>query len=325
LSAAADILVLAGGVGGAKFVDGLAQTAGQPALTIMGNTGDDAEFHGLWVSPDLDILTYTLADVVDHAKGWGYRDDSFVTQERLRALGNATWMNLGDRDLATHILRTELRHKGERPTAIAARIARQLGVSASLLPPTDDDLQTLIETPDKTLNFQEFFVRDRCGPPIRDVRFKGVERARSTPEALAAIASARLILVAPSNPIASIGPILAVPGLRAALAAATGLRIAISPIVRGRSLKGPSDRMLRAKGFRSDPTGVAACYAGLIDAMVVDVRDRRHAETLRASGLAVSILDTIMRDRPERGRLAREVLAFAEGLAGRRDAPRRTA
>ncbi len=321
----ADIVVLAGGVGGAKFVDGLAQAAGQPALTVIGNTGDDAEFHGLWVSPDMDILTYTLADVVDHAKGWGYRDDSFVTQERLAALGNATWMNLGDRDLATHILRTQLRRQGERPTAIAARIARQLGVTATMLPPTDDVVQTLIETPDKVLNFQEFFVRDRCGPPIRGVRYAGAGEAKATPEVLAAFASARLILIAPSNPVASIGPILAVPGIRDALAAAPAVRLAVSPIVRGRSLKGPSDRMLRAKGLPSDPTGVAACYRGLIDAMVIDSRDRRHATALRAAGLAVGIFDTIMRDRPDRGRLARQVLAFAEHLAASRDAPRRSA
>lgn len=321
----ADIVVLAGGVGGAKFVDGLARTAGQPALTVIGNTGDDAEFHGLWVSPDLDILTYTLADVVDHAKGWGYRDDSFTTQERLRALGNDTWMNLGDRDLATHILRTELRRKGERPTAIAGRIARQLGVAATMLPPTDDIVQTLIETPSGTLNFQEFFVRDRCGPPVRGVRYSGAADARPTPEALAAVASARLILIAPSNPLASIGPILAIPELREALTAAPAPRIAVSPIVRGRSLKGPSDRMLRAAGLASDPTGVAACYAGIIDALVIDVRDRRHADALRALGLSVSVLDTIMRDRRDRARLARQVLDWAQHLAGGREVPRRTA
>lgn len=321
----ADIVVLAGGVGGAKFVDGLAQTAGQPALTVIGNTGDDAEFHGLWVSPDLDILTYTLADVVDHAKGWGYRDDSFTTQERLRALGNDTWMNLGDRDLATHILRTELRRKGERPTAIAGRIARQLGVAATMLPPTDEIVQTLIETPSGTLNFQEFFVRDRCGPPIRGVHYSGAADARPTPEALAAIASARLILIAPSNPLASIGPILAIPGVREALSAAPAPRIAVSPIVRGRSLKGPSDRMLRAAGLASDPTGVAACYAGIIDALVIDVRDRRHADALRALGLSVAVLDTIMRDRRDRARLARQVLDWAQHLAGGREVPRQTA
>lgn len=320
-----DIVVLAGGVGGAKFVDGLAQNLGQAALTIIGNTGDDAEFHGLWVSPDLDILTYTLADVVDHQKGWGYRDETFATQERLKALGNDTWMNLGDRDLATHILRTGLRHQGERPTAIAARIARQLGVEAALLPPTDDDLQTQIETPQGVLNFQEFFVRDRCGPPIRDVRVAGAEQATPTPEALAAIAGARLILIAPSNPIASIGPILSVPGIREALAQASGRRLAVTPIVRGKSLKGPSDRMLRAKGFRIDPVGVADCYAGLIDAIVVDTRDRRHAETLRARGLAVGLFDTIMRSRPDRGRFAAQVLAYADELEDRQDAMRHSA
>lgn len=314
-----EIVVLAGGVGGAKFVDGLAQSVGQEALTVIGNTGDDAEFHGLWVSPDLDILTYTLADVVDHAKGWGYRDETFVTQERLAALGNDIWMNLGDRDLATHILRTGLRHKGERPTAIAARIAAQLGVKATVLPPTDNDIQTMIETPSGTVNFQEFFVRDRCGPPIRDVHVAGADVAQATPEVLAAIAEARLILIAPSNPIASIGPILSVTGIREALVASSAPRLAVSPIVRGRSLKGPSDRMLRAKGFAADPMGVAACYDGLIDAMVIDVRDRKHAEALRAKGLQVSALDSIMRSRPDRGRLAGDVLRFAARLSGAQD------
>ena len=305
-----EIVVLAGGVGGAKFVDGLAAVVGQSALTIIGNTGDDAEFHGLWVSPDMDILTYTLADIVDHERGWGYREDTFTTQDRLRALGNKTWMNLGDRDLATHILRTQLRHAGCRPTEIAGRIAERLDVAATLLPATDSDVQTLIETPAGILNFQEFFVRERCGPPIRAVRYDGSEQARATPEAIDAIATARLIVFAPSNPVASIGPILAIPGIRQALVKSGAPRVAISPIIRGRSLKGPADRMLRASGLRSDPVGVANFYDGLIDTIVVDIRDQHLSAVLRTAGPDVAMLDTIMRTRPDRARVAEGVLAI---------------
>ncbi len=301
------IVILAGGVGGAKMVDGFAQVLGQPALTVIGNVADDTELHGLWISPDIDTITYTLADVVDHERGWGYRDDTFDTMERLGVLGGPTWMNLGDRDFATHIHRTMRRHQGARPTEIAAEIAARLGAEARILLPTDDTLATMIETPDGVLDFQQFFVREKCGPAIRRVWVEGQQAARPTPEALDAIAAADVICIAPSNPIASIAPIIDVPGIREALQASKAIRFAVSPLVGGQSLKGPSDRMMRAAGHGSDAVGVARFYDGLIDAMVIDGQDRQRASEIAALGLDVVVMDTLMPDRAARARLANEI------------------
>ncbi len=302
------ITILAGGVGGSKLVDGLARVHPPSSLTVIGNTGDDVERHGLWVSPDMDIVTYTLAGLVNPETGWGLLDDSFEALEMMRRLGEEAWFRLGDTDLGVHILRTKWRREGVRPTEIARRIARALGVEVDIIPATDDIVQTHVDTPEGRLNFQEFFVRELCRPEIRGVSYRGAESARATPEALAAIREAERIVIAPSNPIASIGPILAVPGVREALAATKAHRVAVSPLVGGRSLKGPSDRMMRAAGLASDAGGVAAFYRGLIDILVIDVEDSSRVEEIRALGMEAVVAQTVMRSTPEREALARACL-----------------
>jgi LPPG:FO 2-phospho-L-lactate transferase len=302
------IVVLTGGVGGAKLVEGFAGVVPAHQLTVIANTGDDMERHGLWISPDVDIVTYTLAGRVDRKKGWGLRGDTFHTLDFLGRLGEEIWFNLGDRDLATHIFRTRLRQAGVRPSEIARRIATRLGVKIRIQLPTDDPIQTRVRTPAGECNFQEFFVRDRCRPRILGVRYAGAGRARPAPEALRALRRADLIVIAPSNPIASIGPILAVPGIRKALAATRAVRIAVSPIVGGRSLKGPSDRMLRVRGYAASPAGVARCYRGWLDGMVIDRTDAAHRPALERAGLSVLVADTVMNSQRRKTRLARQIL-----------------
>lgn len=301
------VTILAGGVGGSKLVDGFARLDPPVDLTVIGNVGDDVERHGLWVSPDIDIVTYTLAGLVDHEKGWGFAGETFAALEALGRLGEETWMNLGDRDLATHIYRTLLRREGVRPTVIAERIASRLGAQGHILLPTDDPLQTQIITPLGSLNFQEYFLRERCEPEILDVTYAGAASAAPTPEALNAIRHAELLVIAPSNPPGSIGPILAVPGIREAILQAGAPRVVVCPLVGGQSLKGPSDRMLRAKGLSADPLGVADYYGGLFDVMVLDEEDRASAPHLERRGLGALVTKTIMHDRRDRLRLAQSI------------------
>ena len=304
------VTVLAGGVGGAKLVLGLADVVPHECLTVIGNTGDDVVRHGLWVSPDLDILTYTLADVIDTEKGWGYREETFRVLETLRALGEETWMNLGDRDLATHLFRTERRAAGMRATEIAGELARRLHVRVSLLPPTDDDVQTRVKTPLGWLNFQEFYIRERCRPDVEEVAFAGAAKASATPEAVAAIEAATRLVFAPSNPIASIGPILAVPGIRAAIQGCRGRRIAVAPLIGGACLKGPTLKMMAAQGFAPDLGGVAAFYRGLVDEFWIDPRDTSWKEALEREGLQVRLADLLLNTREQKTALARHLCAL---------------
>lgn len=308
-----NITLLAGGVGGAKLAVGLAAVCAERdlQLTIIGNVADDHEFHGLWVSPDIDTLVYSLAGLSDPHKGWGLTADTDTVLAALAALGSETWMWLGDRDFATHIRRTELRRQGMRPTAVARLLRQALGADVEVLLPTDDTLQTQLRTPEGWLSFQDYFVRRRCEPEVLEVRIEGAERARPTPEALAALREADLLLVAPSNPVVSIGPILAVPGLREAWCEAQVYKLAVSPLIGGRTVKGPADRMLAAAGFDCNSLGVAAIYEGLLDGLVIDSADRADAAALSAAGLDVRVTDTLMQTPADKARLAAEVLAFA--------------
>lgn len=308
--ASVSVTVLAGGVGGSKLVTGLAAFLDPDRLMVVGNVGDDINLHGLWISPDIDILTYSLAGMVDQEKGWGFKDDTFEALEALGKLGEETWFRLGNRDLATHILRTRLRHEGLRATEIARRIARQLEVAVRILPATDDEVQTMVRTDSGWLNFQEYLVRERCRPQIREIRYSRSEKARPSKEVLRAIEESDLIVIAPSNPIASIGPILAVPGIREALAKTTVRKIAVSPIVGGRSLKGPSDKMMQSFNLELSPVGIASYYGSLIDALVIDSLDAGFEEKLQKRGLDVLITPTIMQTDSDRLALARRVLAF---------------
>lgn len=302
------VVVLAGGVGGAKLVLGLSDVLPPERLTVIGNIGDDVVRHGLWVSPDLDILTYTLSGVIDASKGWGYRDETFAVLETLRALGEETWMNLGDRDLATHLFRTERRAAGNRPTEIAGELARRLGVRVRLLPPTDHDVQTRLKTPLGWLNFQEYYIREQCRPEVEQVIYAGSETAVATPEALQAIETASLLIFAPSNPIASIGPILAVSGIRAAIQRCGGRRLAVAPLIGGACLKGPTLKMMAAQGYAPDLGGVAAVYQSLIDEFWIDPADAAWKQALEQSGLKVVLADMILNTREQKTALARRLV-----------------
>jgi LPPG:FO 2-phospho-L-lactate transferase len=307
------VVELAGGVGGAKLAEGLAAHLGED-LTVVVNTGDDLERHGLAIWPDHDTVAYTLAGLDDEVRGWGLRDETWTVMERLTALGDDPWFRLGDRDLATHLWRTERLHGGARPTDVARELAAAVGITPTILPMTDASVRTEVLTDDGWLEFQEYFVHRHQEPEVHEVRFQGVEAARPTPEVLAAIAAAEVIVIAPSNPVVSIGPILAVTGMTAALDESRDRGvpvIAVSGIIGGRALKGPADRMLASLGHESSALGVARLYADVATAFVLDTVDGEMATAIEALGLATHVTDTIMGDDAGRARLAGDILRFA--------------
>ena len=311
------VVLLAGGVGGARLAAGLQAVLGD-RLSVIVNTGDDLERHGLEIWPDHDTVMYTLAGLDDRERGWGVRDETWSASEALARLGEDTWFRIGDRDLATHVARTGRLRAGARPTTVAKELQRSLGVSAAILPMTDQAVRTEVRTDDGWLEFQEYFVHRRHEPAVREVRFRGIEAAAPTPEVLAALGAATAIVVAPSNPHVSVAPILAVPGLADAVAArrrdGTPV-VAVSPIVAGRALKGPADRMLASLGEAPSALGVARRYAGWIDGFVLDELDRALEPAIAALGPATHVTDSIMTDDAARERLATETLAFARRLA----------
>ncbi len=310
-SRAPKVTLLAGGGGGAKLAVGLAAVLEPGQLSIIGNVADDQEFHGLWVSPDIDTLTYSLAGLIDRNKGWGLANETSRTLEGLARLGSDDWMYLGDQDFATHIYRTELRRQGVRPSAIAQTIARALGVSTNILLPSDDRMQTEVKTARGWLSFQEYFVREQCRPEVLELRIQGLEEARPTEEALAAIRDADLVILGPSNPLVSIGPMLALPGIRSALEKTRAARVAVSPLIGGQTVKGPANRMLKAAGYSCSNLGVADCYQGLIDTLVIDAGDSADVTALQACGLKAAAMQTLMCSDADKACLAREVLTLA--------------
>jgi LPPG:FO 2-phospho-L-lactate transferase len=304
------VTVLSGGIGGVKLVEGLQELLDPDALSVICNTGDDQEFWGLHVSPDVDTVLYTLSGLINRDQGWGLDSESFQALELLERYGEPTWFKLGDRDLATHILRTEWLREGQRLTEVTAELARRLGIACAVIPMSDDRLRTVVVTPDGELDFQEYFVRRRFETPVDEVRFDGATLALPSPEALAAILGASTVMIAPSNPIASIGPMLAIRGLKEALAQATGMRIAISPLIGGEAVKGPTVPMMQAAGLPITPVGVAQAYEGLLDAIVIDRQDVAFKPALESEGLRVLVTDTLMEGFEGRLRLAAEVLDF---------------
>jgi len=280
-------------------------------ITAIINTGDDDWFHGLYVSPDPDIVTYALAGEVDEERGWGLRGDTFRWLESIRRFGHETWFQIGDRDLATHLHRTRLLRDGMPLSQIVTEIARAFGVRSHLLPMSDDRVWTIVETDAGDLPFQEFLVKRHAKDAVRAVRFEGIDAARPAPGVLEAIAGAEALFIAPSNPIASIGPILAVPGVREAMLAAKVPRIAISPIVGGASLQPPAGEMLAGLGYRVDATGVARVYAGLIDSLVIDESDVGLMAGVAAAGARAIIAPSVMRDDASRRALALAALGAA--------------
>jgi LPPG:FO 2-phospho-L-lactate transferase len=302
------ITSLAGGVGASKLLLGFYGEMHPRRLTIIVNTGDDITLHGLKISPDLDIVTYTLAGVIDPAKGWGFRGETFQALKRLAAFGRANWFNLGDRDLATHIHRTAMLAEGKSLTEAAECIRVALGVKSRILPMCDQPVSTIIETSEGALHFQEYLVK-RCAEPIvRGIRFEGVQSARPGPGVLEAIRDAERIVICPSNPLISIGPILAVPGVREALRERKKDVIAVCPIVGGRSLKGPSDKMLQQLGHESSAQGVAKLYADVTGTFVIDPTDKSQAGAVQQMGMRVAVLPTVMKTLAQKRRLARAIV-----------------
>jgi LPPG:FO 2-phospho-L-lactate transferase len=308
------VVELAGGVGGAKLAEGLAAHVGAD-LTVVVNTGDDVEVTGLTVWPDHDTVAYTLAGLDDEERGWGLRNETWAVMDGLATLiGEDPWFRLGDRDLATHLWRTDRLRAGIRPTTVALSLRERLGYAPTILPMADEPVRTEVRTDDGWLEFQEYFVHRHQEPTVHEVRFKGIEAARPTPEVLAAIEAADVIVIAPSNPVVSIGPILGLPGVRGTLAAArsSGVPvIAVSGIIGGKALKGPADRMLTSLGLESSALGVARQYRDVATAFVMDAVDAELAPAVAALGLATHVTDTIMGDDAGRARLAGDVLRFA--------------
>ena len=310
------VVLLAGGVGGAKLAHGLQAQVGD-RLTVVVNTADDLERHGLAIWPDHDTVMYTLAGRDDQERGWGLRDETWTTMDELARYGEDTWFRLGDRDLATHIVRSERLRAGDRPTEVALALQEANGVVATILPMTDDEVRTDVLTDDGWLDFQDYFVKLHQEPAVREVRFDGADAAEPTPEVRAAFGdldAGDVIVVAPSNPVVSLGPILAVPGVPEMIAAARARGvgvIAVSGIIGGQALKGPADRMLASLGHESSALGVARLYADWIDAFVLDTVDAALAAPIGALGVRAVVTDTIMTDDAARARLAGELLEAA--------------
>ena len=304
------IAVLAGGVGAARFLQGVLCHVRQRDLVVVSNTGDDLDFFGLYVSPDIDIVIYTLAGVVGE-QGFGLLNDTLNVVDALTRFGHERWFALGDRDLATALHRTRRFAEGATYTEIAAEIARAYGLGLTILPMSDQPVRTRIRTDEGLLPFQEYFVRRRTEPEVREIVFDGVDVARPTPAVLDALRSAEAVLIAPSNPFVSIGPILALPGVRETLRERRGSVVAVSPIVGGEALKGPAAKMMRALGHDASAVTVAAQYRDIAGTLVIDNVDAALAPAIEALGVRAVVTDTIMRGMYEKAALARVVLAVA--------------
>jgi LPPG:FO 2-phospho-L-lactate transferase len=306
------ITALAGGTGAAKLLRGLARVLDARDLTVIVNTGDDAEIWGLHVSPDLDTVCYTLAGVIDERKGWGLVDETFHALDQIARFGEPVWFNLGDRDLATHLHRTRLLREGGTLTEVTRAIAQALHVTATVLPMSDQAVRTRILGPDGWLAFQEYFVREKAQVEVRAVNYSGAPTARPAPGVLDALRTADAVLVCPSNPITSIGPILAVPGVVEGLRATEAVVVAVSPIVGGDAVSGPAGRLMAGAGLPVSATGVARAYGGWLDVLVFDERDRALAAEIQAAGAAAVPAPTMMSSREAEVALARHVLAAIE-------------
>jgi LPPG:FO 2-phospho-L-lactate transferase len=305
------ITALAGGTGAAKLLRGLASCIAPRDLTVIGNTGDDTELWGLHVSPDLDTVMYALAGILDVGRGWGLADETFRCLQAIAAYGEPTWFGLGDRDLATHLVRTRALREGRALSEVTAVLARAHGVQARLLPMSDAPVRTTIRTPGARLTFQEYFVRDKALVEVVDVEFAGAAAARPAPGALEAIRDADAIVVCPSNPVTSVGPILAVPGIAAALAATRAVIVGVSPIVGGAAVSGPAAALMRARGLDVSPAGVADAYAPWLRRLLIHPVDRAWTEPLRQRGVTAVVADVMMSDRAREVALAQRVLAAA--------------
>jgi LPPG:FO 2-phospho-L-lactate transferase len=285
------------------------------ALTVIVNTADDFRLWGLHISPDLDTVMYTLAGIANHETGWGLAGDTWQAMEMLGRYGRDAWFRLGDRDLATHILRTQMLSEGRTLTEATTNLATSLHIATGIVPMCDEPVQTLIETPGGTLDFQDYFVRRRHADRVTSITFQGIAAAQPTKQVISALESASVIIFCPSNPYVSIGPILAVPGMEEAIMQSGAVKVAISPIVGGAALKGPAADMMSAFGDEVSPAGVAAIYKGLVSGMVIDAIDAEVSTRIEEMGMVVSVTNTVMKSDNDRADLARHSLALCESLA----------
>ena len=318
------ITVLTGGTGGAKFVDGLRQVVPPEELTLIVNTGDDLLWWGLYVSPDIDSITYVLSGMLSRERGWGVKGDTFFCLQHMGQLGQPIWFHAGDRDLAVHILRSKLLAEGKTLSAVTAEISDKLGVKARILPMSNSRVETRVGTPFGELSYEEYFVQRWYQDPVESIRFAGAADAEPAPGVLEAIMNADLILVAPSNPVTSIGPILAVPGVREALHKTKGKIAAVSPIVAGEAVAGPAGILMASQGLPVSVGGVAQAYHDFLDMLVVDVRDAANVDELSRSGLRVHVTKTIMRTSEDKADLAGAVLSAVRGQSAAAARPERS-
>jgi LPPG:FO 2-phospho-L-lactate transferase len=304
----AKITALAGGTGAARFLRGLTAVVDPSVVTVISNTGDDAEIWGLHISPDLDTVIYALAGVIDESKGWGVKDDTFLCLATMAAFGLETWFNLGDRDMATHLFRTGALREGKTLSEVTEAMRRALGVRSRIIPMSDRPVRTRVLTPEGWLGFQEFFVREKGRVEVLDVIYDGAERATPAPGVVEAISGARVVIVCPSNPITSIGPILAVQGIAEALRSTQATVLAVSPIVAGAPVSGPAGKLMAAKNLPVSAIGVAAAYREWLDVIVIDRRDETLASELLSTGISPVVTDTVMANREREVALARAAL-----------------
>jgi LPPG:FO 2-phospho-L-lactate transferase len=305
------IVVLTGGTGGAKFVDGLRRVLPAEELTVIVNTGDDHVWWGLYVSPDIDSIVYVLADLLSSERGWGVRGDTFHCLQAMKGLGEEAWFSVGDRDLATHLLRTQLLSRGQTLSSATSYIAQKLGVRSRILPMSDMRVETRVDTPVDDLSFEEYFVKRWYQDPVNAVRFAGASEAEPAPGVLDAIAAAQAVLIAPSNPVTSVGPILAVPGIREALQSTPAKVVAVSPIIGDAAVSGPAANLMKVQGFDVSIAGVAKAYGGFLDILIADDSDAAAAQSLTGDGLQVHCTNILMRDTEDKMRIARAALALA--------------
>lgn len=306
------VLALAGGVGGAKLALGLTKVLEPDDLTIVVNTGDDEEFYGLHVSPDLDTVMYTLAGVSNKEMGWGLEGETFQALERLKAYGEDAWFGLGDKDLATHIRRTYMLREGNTLSDVTESLATALGVKHPIVPMSDDPVRTVVQTDEGELAFQVYFVKMRCEPAVRSLEFRGAATATPSPRFKEALANAKTLVFCPSNPFLSVAPILGVRGVRDAVTTFKGPRIVVSPIVGGQAIKGPAAKMLGELGHNVSSLGVAWQYRDLCDIFIIDEQDRNLISPIESMGMKVAVTDTIMNTDDDKKRLAQ----FIMGLVG---------
>ncbi len=307
------ITVLTGGTGGAKFVDGLRQVLAPEELTLIVNTGDDLLWWGLYVSPDIDSITYVLSGMLSRERGWGVKGDTFFCLQHMGQLGQPIWFHAGDRDLAVHILRSKLLAEGKTLSEVTAEIADKLGVRARILPMSNSRVETRVNTPLGELSFEEYFVQRWYQDPVESIRFAGAADAEPAPGVIDAILNADIVLLAPSNPVTSIGPILAVPGIREALHQTNGRIAAVSPIVAGEAVAGPAGILMASQGLPVSVAGVAQAYHDFLDMLIIDVRDAQSSDELRQTGLRVHVTKTVMRTSDDKADLASAVLSAVRG------------